>query len=272
MRKRHIVMLIFAVIFFWMGIYALTLELELADEGYALASGPLVLDYTAADPDVDLYLPFEYPLLSRTVEMAQYVKRGSVVMLELSTRDPDKRVEEKSGNKKTVYENPPFPKWIRRHAFFGEIIIISGDQKLRLHERLVRKIYFSESEGLDHKAERYVVARKLLKDEESWRNKKLIDQLVDTDDLEVGDIVVTWRSIKPDSLAPIYTVYGRVHDGVIGDEDHDVFFFDRGMTAEEFGDALFAATGTRTFGIGLLGIGAILVVIPIWAKFRPKKV
>lgn len=264
---KKCVMFLVALMFIIFGISGLVVELDLED-GLAVVSGPLVIEHTAADPDVDLGLPFSYPLLSRTVEMAQYIKRGSVVLLELSSRDPDKKVEGTSGDKKIVVENPPFPKWIRRHAYFGGISIASGDQKLRLHERLLSMLYFSDSDNFENKTERYVVARKLVEDEESWRGGKLVDRFVDTGDLKVGDIIVTWRSIRPASLAQAYSVYGLVHGGMIGDRDHDVDMFDRAMTVDEFQEAHFDITGSRTFGKALIVIGVILMVTPILAKFK----
>lgn len=287
MRKKGIVMLILAVIFFLMGISALTYELEL-ENGLAVVSGPLVIDAPASDPDVDLDLPFSYPLLTRTVEMGQYIERkDGTVRLELSISTPDRRIEAASGDEEVIYENEPFPTWIRRRAVFGSISIMSGDQKLRLHESLLSRLYaddaaerdrkderyrvVEERPEMDHRVERYVVARKLVRDEESWRREELIDRFLETDDLAAGDVVVTWRSIKLGSLAPTYTIYGLVHDGVIGDEEHYVIIYDREMTAEELQEEYFAHTGTRTFGRVLLAICVILVVSALLPKFRSKR-
>lgn len=267
MMKKAI-RIIIALISIMIGSSALTIELDLTD-GLAVASGPLVFERAAADPHIDL--PFAYPLLVRTVEMARYVKRGSVALIELSSLVPDKKVEIASGDEKIVYEAPPFPKWIPRLASFGEVSIVSGDQKLRLHERAVAQILLSDKEGMDQRSERYVVARRSVKDEESWRAGDLIDCFAGTGDLAVGDIIVTWLSIKQASLAPVYTIYGRVRDGMIGDTDHDIEIYDRGMTLEELEEAHYVDTGSRTFGKVMIAIGVMLLAIPWISNLRAKR-
>lgn len=271
MKARHIVGLVFAAIFIFIGFRDFTSTMEIKD-GYALVTGPLVLGSTAADPNFDIDAPFSYPLLVRTIQMAQYTERSDGVRLELSSRKPSERIEITSGDEKMVYENPPLPKWIRGYGYdiFGDISIMSGDQKLRLHERLFEKIYYSDHVHLKQKAKSYVVARKLVKDEDAWRSKQLIDRFVKMDDLAAGDVIATWRSIDPESLAPVYTVYGYVRDGLIGDEDHDIDIYDREVTFDEFQDS--ALSCNRAGGAVVMTVGAILAVLCLLSKFRAKKI
>lgn len=266
MKIRHIVGCIFAAIFIVWGFEWATDTGDDVLDGRVVVSGPLVPEYAAVDPDCELDVPFSYPLLYRRVEMAQYRKKVDGVHLELLHWKQEARIEETSGDKKTVYENPPFPTWIRTDIF-GSLSIRSKDQTLRLNKYIIRKLFSSKYTGLSREPESYVVARKQVKDgEEGWRNKRLIDRFADTDTYTVGDVIVTWSALKSQALAQTYTIVGDVHDGVIGGEDYRIHIYDRELTADEFQEII--SSRYRSMGMVLLCIGVICAALSLLPKLR----
>ena len=222
MQKRHFNGLIFALLVVVASTIVVLGEknISMADEAGAKSltavTGSLVFNGMVNDPDFNL--DKSYPLLWRKVEMAQYRRRQKHVALELSDKQSFSSVRGKTvlGLTKT-YTNPPFPTWISTE--FGDVRIKNDEQMYRLDKTLVEKLTYNGYVNFDQNPEKFVVARKLVQGgEEGWKNKNLIDYDPKKHNLKVGDVVVTWYAIRPESLAQTYTVVGYVHGDVIGDE------------------------------------------------------
>ena len=267
MSGKRILWLVVALLLIAWG--ANTLRLSAQGPGEIEAySGCLRVLEGAADPAFGIRT--DSPVLIRCVEMWQYVKRGNTVTEEYSeTHEPEQKVTEFGTER--VLRNPLFPEELKGRTFCGRVAI--GDSGMLLSDRLTETLGYSGYVNFERQPGKFRVSG--LKDGGEALGLRPIDDetyaSTDAEWPEIGDLRVTWLAVDPDELAETYTAIGVTEQGVIGDEDHPVWLFDR-LTDKETVAGEYAS-GNRVTGIVLIAVGAAaaaICLIPVFVKKRGK--
>lgn len=265
MSVKRILVLILALLLVVWGVH--TIGLANSGPGDVQAcSGALKVLEGATDPDFDIYV--DSPVLIRKVEMYQYLSKDSqTVTTDFSERHEASQKVEEFGQERTL-SNPLFPSEPKATVFFGKVEI--GDSGLLLGNELLNK--FSLGSYVDFERQPRKLPVSGLADRGSVFGLKPLDDYTYAtpggEYWEVGDLRVTWYAVDPNDFADLYTAIGVVDQGVIGDEDHPSWIFDRAVDAADVVEDF--STGNRTTGIVLIAVGVVAAAICLLPVLKKK--
>ncbi len=267
MSGKRIIWLVVALLLIVWGGNTLRLSAQGPGEVEAYSGGLHVLE---GAQDADFGICVDSPVLIRRVEMFQYIKRGNVVVEDFSeTHEPEQTVTELGVER--VLRNPLFPDQVKSRTFCGRVEI--GDSGMLLSDRLTEILGYGSYVNFEKQPAKQMVTG--LRDGEAVFGLRPIDDetyaTAEGDYWEVGDLRVTWYAVDPGDLAETYTAIGVTEQGVIGDEDHPVWLFDRAVSKDTVAGEY--STGNRWTGIALIAVGAVtaaICLIPVFTKKRGK--
>ncbi len=263
--KKGISILVGILLIAW-GIYAIIIARSGIEE-FNLYTGKLNyesgVDEGAYDETFDVYV--DSPILVRKVEMLQNVYRdGKGLIIDYSEDH-----EIISDDEDDYYENPPFPTFPKGEVLCGKLSI--ADEDVYLSKEYMEKLTYTDYVDFENDGVLYPVS--------GFEGGDIIAGLIPADDFsyvsgdpndkEIGDIRVTWYTIDPTDFSEEYTVAGILNENVIEKTSRGIFFYDRKVSEEEIRESF--EKGNIAVGIGLIIVGLICVLIPLFMIYKGKK-